>query len=226
MIRASELLTFSLESKTMKYILPLIFTIVFSFAVIAQYAPTAPECVVGFVEPYTTNFPIEGGSGYFTVNEQNTPCAASPKSSASWLLISKSSSGINGSTWLFRVESNPGLARTASITISGATVLPAITQNGITCTFTPSATTASIPAAQTNSSFIISAYPGCVWNPVSQVDWITPTSGSWSGSGTLAYTVAANPTNYERTGTITAGGNTFTVTQAAGAKSRKRVRFF
>ena len=46
--------------------------------------------------------------------------------------------------------------------------------------------------------------------------WLTVSSGaSGSGNGTIGYNVAANPNTTLRSGTITAGGQTFTVTQAA-----------
>jgi uncharacterized protein (TIGR03437 family) len=50
------------------------------------------------------------------------------------------------------------------------------------------------------------------------VNWITIASGaSGSGSGAVSYTVAANTGTSSRSGTLTVAGQTFTVTQAAGA---------
>ncbi len=60
---------------------------------------------------------------------------------------------------------------------------------------------------------------GCGWTAVSNDSWITVTSpvgGSGSGNGTVDYTVADNSTSGPRTGTMTIGGHTFTVTQAGG----------
>ena len=54
----------------------------------------------------------------------------------------------------------------------------------------------------------------CNWTATSDDDWITVTSGdSGNGSGTVVYSVAANPDASSRTGTITIAGETFTVTQ-------------
>jgi hypothetical protein len=119
---------------------------------------------------------------------------------------------------------NPGPERTGTVSIGDQTITLS-QQSG--CTFTPSATSANFVAAKTNSTFTISAYPDCVWHALSQNDWITVNLGAnWSGPGTVAYSVAANTSNAPRTGTITVGGNTFTITQAGAAKSRKRTRFF
>ncbi|MBF0339293.1 MAG: VCBS repeat-containing protein, partial [Nitrospirae bacterium] len=58
----------------------------------------------------------------------------------------------------------------------------------------------------------------CQWTATSGVDWITVTSGSAvTGSGVVSYSVAAN-TGPLRTGTITIGGQTFTVNQAGVCK--------
>ncbi|MBF0606539.1 MAG: M6 family metalloprotease domain-containing protein [Magnetococcales bacterium] len=55
---------------------------------------------------------------------------------------------------------------------------------------------------------------GCPWTATSNNSWITITSGtSGSGNGTVAYTVSANTSASQRTGTMTIAGQTFTVTQ-------------
>jgi ABC-type histidine transport system ATPase subunit len=57
---------------------------------------------------------------------------------------------------------------------------------------------------------------GCSWTAVSSASWITISSGaSGSGNGTVLYTVAANTLRDPRTGTLTVGGQTLSVTQDA-----------
>jgi hypothetical protein len=58
----------------------------------------------------------------------------------------------------------------------------------------------------------VTAAAGCSWTATSSVGWITVTSAVVS-KGTIAYSVAANPSGADRTGTITVGGVTFTLTQ-------------
>jgi len=84
-----------------------------------------------------------------------------------------------------------------------------------------SASPANYPISGTggNGTFALNTGAGCQWSAVSQSGWITITSGSsGTSSGSVAFSVAANPVSIPRTGTITAGNGsssvTFTVTQA------------
>ena len=70
----------------------------------------------------------------------------------------------------------------------------------------PSRGTASVQAE---------AADDCEWSARSNTEWIRVASGaSSSGSGQISYTVTRNPRSTARTGTLTIGGWTFTVTQA------------
>ena len=61
----------------------------------------------------------------------------------------------------------------------------------------------------------VRAPSGCSWVAVSNSSWIRITAGSsGSGNGSVSYTVTANPSSSARTGTLSIGGWTFTVTQA------------
>ena len=54
----------------------------------------------------------------------------------------------------------------------------------------------------------------CTWSAMSNTEWLRVTSSnSGSGNGSVSYTVAANPTNAVRTGSLSIGGWTFTVIQ-------------
>jgi hypothetical protein len=113
----------------------------------------------------------------------------------------------------FVVLPNLGAARSDSILIGGQTftvnqaaVLPA-------CTYTLSASSATIPAAGGTGTFNVTAAAGCTWTAVTSATWITITAGaSGSGNGTVSFTVAAN-TGASRTDNIVVAGQTFTVTQ-------------
>jgi hypothetical protein len=62
-------------------------------------------------------------------------------------------------------------------------------------------------------TFAVTADPGCNWTATSNATWITITAGSGSGNGTVSYSVGANAGASVRNGTITIGGQTFTVYQ-------------
>jgi hypothetical protein len=60
----------------------------------------------------------------------------------------------------------------------------------------------------------LTAGAGCTWTAVSNDVWITITSGSsGTGDGSVAYSVGINTTLAPRIGTMTIGGETFTVNQ-------------
>lgn len=62
----------------------------------------------------------------------------------------------------------------------------------------------------------ISVVGSCAWLAASSESWISITSGaSGTGNGTVSFSVAANPSDGPRTGTILIGGQAFVVTQPA-----------
>ena len=67
-----------------------------------------------------------------------------------------------------------------------------------------------------SSSVSLTVLPGCSWQATNNVPWIAMSSnGTGSGSGSITYSVAANTSGVPRTGTLTIGGQTFTVTQSS-----------
>ncbi|MFM8441272.1 MAG: BACON domain-containing protein, partial [Acidobacteriota bacterium] len=91
------------------------------------------------------------------------------------------------------------------------------------CTYSLGAT--SVNATASGGTGTLTVTPGnsaCSWTAASNNTWITVTSGSsGTGSGTVGYSVAAN-TGTSRSGTITAGGQTFTINQAAASAPNRR----
>jgi hypothetical protein len=86
---------------------------------------------------------------------------------------------------------------------------------GPSCSYTISPTNQSFTGAGGTGSIGVTTTAGCTWVAVSNDAWITVTSGaSGSGNGTVNFSVAANGTGNQRTGTITVAGQTFTVTQS------------
>jgi hypothetical protein len=74
-----------------------------------------------------------------------------------------------------------------------------------------------VPSTPFSGAISVSTGSACAWTATSPQSWITVASGSHSGLGSVAYTVAANSTSSTRTGTISVAGQTVTITQAAGA---------
>jgi hypothetical protein len=87
---------------------------------------------------------------------------------------------------------------------------------GSGCAFVLAPTTANIAAAGGAGSLVVTSAPGCAWTASSNVPWLTITAGaSGSGNGTVQYS-AAPTTGGSRSGMLTVGGQTFTLTQGSG----------
>ena len=72
------------------------------------------------------------------------------------------------------------------------------------CTYSISPTTQSLKAAGGSGIITVSSQGSCAWTAVNNVNWIAVTSGATgSGSGSVTFTVAANGTASQRSGTLT-----------------------
>lgn len=84
------------------------------------------------------------------------------------------------------------------------------------CSFSMTPTSQTIAPGGGTSSGAVTTGAGCAWGAVSNAAWISITAGaSGSGSGTVSYSVSANLTGANRTGTLTVAGQTLTVSQNA-----------
>ena len=91
----------------------------------------------------------------------------------------------------------------------------AIFQSGL-CTYSLSNTGGPFGASGQSGAFNLNTGGSCPWTAVSNELWLTVTAGNaGNGPGTVNYSIAANATGVPRVGVITAGGQTFTVVQAA-----------
>ena len=92
-------------------------------------------------------------------------------------------------------------------------VYHAVTQGIVGASITPQ--TATLPAAGGTASTALTIAQNVNWTATTTTPWLSITSpDNGAGATTVQVLAAANPTVYERTGTVTVGGQTFTVTQA------------
>jgi hypothetical protein len=95
----------------------------------------------------------------------------------------------------------------------------------LACTYSISPTSQSFTASGGSGSITLASGTGCAWAAGSNANFITITSSAnGSGNGTVNYSVAANPNNTPRSGTLTVASQTFTVNQDA-ASTTPRVNF-
>ncbi|MCC6132075.1 MAG: BACON domain-containing protein, partial [Acidobacteria bacterium] len=166
--------------------------------------------------PSSANHPASGASSQAFQIQTGAGCPWTAVSNASWITLTSSGSGSGPASVVYNIAANPGPARNGTVTAAGLTFT--VNQaDGCTLNTTLLPTGASQPAAgATGQGFQVQAAVGCSWTAVSNAAWITITAGAaGSGPGGVTYDVAAN-SGPARNGTITAGGQTFTVTQADG----------
>jgi all-beta uncharacterized protein/BACON domain-containing protein len=164
------------------------------------------------ISPQSQNLSNSGGSTTVAVTAP-AGCAWTASSNAPWLSIASGATGSGNGTVQLTVAANSDTDRSGTATIAGQT-FTVNQSNG--CTFTLSPSSQTMPAAGGSASFAVNTNPSCAWTTTSNAGWLSVTAGlSGSGPGTVRFSATAN-TGAARTGTITAGGQTFTVTEESG----------
>jgi ABC-type arginine transport system ATPase subunit len=180
-------------------------------------APGVPAACTISLQPTSTSMTSAGGSGAFTIT---TPadCSWTARSLVPWVTIGSSTSGRGSTPVAFSVAANPGAARSGTLDVGGQTfTVNQAAAAQIACVVTIDRNSQSVAVGGSNGVSVAVSAPGCAWTATSNVGWITITAGaSGSGNGKVAFNVAANGGS-ARTGTLTIGGNTFTVSQAGQA---------
>jgi len=163
------------------------------------------------------SFGSAGGTGQIPVSASGA-CSWSAAASVSWISLGAANSGTGNGSLSFTIAENVSIsARWGKITVGDTFVI--VTQAGATGWVTISPQTASVPASGgTGQISVATNAPDFAWEFGKDVPWITDVECSCYqsvGPATLRYIVAVN-TGPQRTGTITAGGLVFTVTQQGG----------
>lgn len=173
------------------------------------------------VSPTSFNIPASGGTVNYTVNFNPGCNRLTPASVYPWISVENYS---------ITVLPNTGPARSGDITLTGEDVngsavekILKVNQAGQTsdCTFSLSSASANFGSSGGSGSVNITSGTGCTWAAVSNDSWITINGGAnRSGSETINFSFTSNKASTARTGTITAGGQTFTITQAKSRRTR------
>lgn len=154
-----------------------------------------------------------------TVTASLATCTWTATSNDAWLGIVSGVSGSGNGSVIYNVGHNTGGARTGTLTIAGHTYTVYQAAQPA-CTYSLSSASANQPAGATTGQ-TVAVTPNvstCSWSATSNASWLTITGGSSAtGPGTVTYNVAANTETAARSGTLTIGGQTFTVNQAAAA---------
>ena len=164
------------------------------------------------ISPDTRSVPASGADGTVSVTA-GTGCAWNAASNASWITIESGAAGSGNGNVSYKVAATSGPARSGSLSIAGRTFT---VNQGADCTISLSSSSATVAAGGATGAFDVRTAAGCAWTAASNASWLTVTAGaSGDGNGNVRYAAAAN-SGPQRTGTIGAGGQTFTVRQDAG----------
>jgi hypothetical protein len=164
-----------------------------------------------------TSASAAAGGGFGTLNVTATAgCSWTAQSNAAWISVASGASGSGNGSVGYSVSANTGAARSGTLTVAGQTFT--INQNAVvaTCVNSLSPPSASVSSGGAPGSVNVNAGSKCPWTAISNNSWITITFGpTGRGNGSVSYSVAMN-SGAARIGTLTVGGQTFTVNQAAG----------
>jgi hypothetical protein len=175
-------------------------------------AGAPPPCTYA-IDPTSAAYPAAGGQGTVSLTTGPT-CAWTATSSAPWIIVGNpSGSGPTGVGYAVAANTTT-TQRTGTVTIGGQ--VHTVTQDGTPapCTYSISPASATYDAAAVQGSVSLTTGPTCAWTATSSAPWITVATPAGTGPAGVGYTVAANTSITQRTGTVTIGGQVHTVTQA------------
>ena len=173
---------------------------------------TVGQCTYA-VAPTTQNVAATGGTGTVTVTT-TSDCGWTAASNVPWIRVTAGTPGSGNGTASYTVAANIASApRTGTLTIAGQTVT--VTQaEGPGCTFALTPATASFGAEGGSGAITVAAAAECAWTAATTDPFIRlVTTGSGAGNGTVNYIVSANTGPVARTGRISIGSASFTISQ-------------
>lgn len=184
-----------------------------------------PECDIA-VGPATFDVCLSRGSVTSSVSVLSS-CRWTATTTASWLTFETPSSGTGSADLTLAHDFNYDAPREATVIVSGTGAPQSIRVAQAGCRYTVSQRSIPVPAGGGSDSFQVTqaAEPmacggplqnRCEWTPVADVPWIAITNGGLRvGDDPVMFTVAANTTTTQRTGTITVRDQVVIITQPA-----------
>lgn len=167
------------------------------------------------LSPSSLSLGPSGGPASVTVTAASH-CTWTATSDRGWMSITSGASGTgNGAVNVSLTANSSEAARTGTLTIAGQAV--SVVEEGLgSCAIEISPGSTSVGKDSASGSFAVTAAAHCQWTATSSAAWLTVTAGSpGTGNGTVAYSVERNRDLTPRMATVTVGGRTFTVNQAA-----------
>ena len=179
-----------------------------SLAFFVQKAPNPPTAVNTnlSITPVTRNFGTGGGGAAIVVSGSGTWQASA---SDSWITLN-ATSGQAGYPVAYTVGAATNAEpRTGYVYVSG--YVHTVTQDGLGATISPES--ATFETAGGTGKITVTPPDRMSWQARANVNWVNVSPVSGTGAGTVTYTVAPLNEATTRQGTLTVGGQTFTVFQ-------------
>ena len=169
----------------------------------------APPCAFT-ISPASVALPVSGGPSNVAVTT-GSGCSWTATSGASWVSISNGTGRVGSGSVSFTAAANTtATPRSATLTVAGQAFV--VTEPSASCTFSVSPLLISIPSTATTGTLTVTTQAGCAWTTSTAASWITLTPAG-TGSGTVSYTVTANPGTLTCSATISVSGVEITVIQ-------------
>lgn len=180
---------------------------------VSQRAAELPACTYS-LSATSHSFAAGGGSVDVSVDTPSTQCTWSVSENETWLSVSGSSWSGDGTVRITAGANTSTSSRTGVVTIAGQsfTVNQAGASGSCSCSISP--TSKSFTSAGGTVDVTIMTGSSCSWTAGDSMNWVSLSRTSGVGSGTLRITVSENKTYYDRSGTVSIGGKTFTITQS------------
>jgi hypothetical protein len=170
----------------------------------------ASACSYTFT-PQSFSVPAGGDNPSLSVA---TPCSWTPTTTAFWIRINN----FNATSVSFTVDPNQTTnSRSDYLHINDQSIL--VSQDGAACNFTVTPLSAGFTAGGGPGQAVVQTGGTCAWTALSPVLWIGSFTvngimgSAGTGTGTLGYFVAPNPSPQARTANLTVAGKTIPVTQ-------------
>jgi Putative binding domain, N-terminal/Viral BACON domain len=169
------------------------------------------------IAPSTLAVGAGGGPGSVAVSAQSG-CSWTATSGDSWISISSGASGSGAGTVSFVVAANSGGARSGTLTVAGQRFTVNQAAAPVACSFSVSPSTRNLAASGGTSSVDVTTSSTCSWSASVSESWVRITSGaSGTGSGRVEFEVQANGSTTGRFATLTAAGQSVSISQAGAA---------
>jgi sugar lactone lactonase YvrE len=180
-----------------------------------------PACTFSLTPP-VSDAPINGGDASVAVTvTAGSGCSWVSQSEVEWISIISGATGLNNGTVTYRVSANPGPPRSGNLQIAGKTFR--VDQAGCGYAISPASFNLDWTFHR-NREFTLATGAGCSWSARSSADWLQVFPLNGTAGGKVFYTLHPNFRTQQRVGTITVGGQVFTVTQAANTYPERNAR--